>query len=295
MSAAPARGPGPSRGSGASATEWLFVGLGAVAFAPALLELAAVWSGTDYLTHGFLVPVVAAFLAAGRRDDWHALPAERDLKGLVCVAGALVATALGMLADVPSWVGIGVVLAAVGAVWTLRGLAGVRVMGFPLFFLVFMIPPPPSWIGPVILSLQLQVSVAAVAILRLAGFAILRDGNVLVLPSGGSLFVDEACSGITSVVTLVPLGLLLAWTTERTAARRAVLIACIVPAAMLGNLARVTATVFVASRYGVEVATSGFLHDWSGVFTYVLACGLLLGVSALQRAWLDRRPSGETG
>ncbi len=279
----------PARGSALSVTEWLVVALGAAAFAPALLELATVWSATDYLTHCFMVPVVAAFLAVGRRDAWAALAPGRDLRGLLWVVGALGLTGFGLLIDEPAVIGVGVVAAVIGAVWTLRGRAGVRVMGFPLFFLVFMIPPPESWIGPVILNLQLQVSIAAVTILRWLGFAILRDGNVLVLPSGGSLFVDEACSGITSVVTLVPLGLLLAWTTERTAARRAVLIACVVPAAMLGNLVRVTATVFVASQHGVDVATSGFLHEWSGIFTYVLACGVLLGVAGAQRWLLDER------
>ncbi len=284
MSAAPAGRTGPTPG------EWLFVTLGVVAFGPALLELASVWRATDYLSHGFMVPVVAGFLAVGRRGAWQQLAPQRDLKGLALVALALAIATLGLLADVPSWVGLAVVGAAVGVVWTLRGRAGVRVMAFPLAFLVFMVPPPVSWIGPLILRLQLWVSVAAVEILRVAGFAILRDGNVLVLPSGGSLFVDEACSGITSVVTLVPLGVLLAWTTERTPGRRAVLLACILPAAMFGNLVRVTATVWIASMHGVEVATSGLLHEWSGIFTYVLACALLLGVSMLQGRLLGKPP-----
>jgi hypothetical protein len=34
---------------------------------------------------------------------------------------------------------------------------------------------------------------------------------------------------------------------------------------------------------GVEVATSGFLHDWAGILTYVFACGLLLVVGAVMR------------
>ena len=54
----------PARGSALSMTEWLFVAIGAAAFAPALLELVTVWRETDYLTHCFMVPVIAAFLAA---------------------------------------------------------------------------------------------------------------------------------------------------------------------------------------------------------------------------------------
>lgn len=280
MSAAPVRSARPSR------SEWLLLAVVGLAFAPSLLELATVWRGTDYLTHGFLVPVVAGFMAASRRDAWQALVPGRSIAGLATLVAGLGLASLGLLAGVATLTGLGVVVGVAGVVWGLRGAAAVRVMAFPIAFLLFMVPPPPSWIDPLILQLQLEVSVAAVAVLRLAGFAILRDGNVIVLPGGESLFVDEACSGITSVVTLVPLGVLLAFGTERTAARRAVLIACIVPAAMLGNLVRVTVTVWAASRVGVAAATSGFVHDWAGVLTYAGACGVLLLVAAgMRRFW----------
>ena len=257
------------------------LGIGVLAFTPAMLELASVWSSVDYLSHGFLIPVVAGFVAAARRREWAALDPERDVRGLLLIAAGLLVSSLGLLAGHPSIVGAGVVGAAFGVALALRGSAGVELMRFPLSYLVFMIPPPPSWIQPVIVQLQLQVSAGAVAILRLGGMAILREGNVIVLPGGASLFVDEACSGITSVVTLIPLGILLAWTTEKTRPRRLFLIAWIVPAAMLGNLVRVTLTVWGAASHGVDLATSTFLHNWAGVGTYLLACGLLLGMSAL--------------
>jgi len=58
---------------------------------------------------------------------------------------------------------------------------------------------------------------------------------------------------------------------------------------MLGNLLRVTGTVWAASRVGAEAATSGLLHEWAGIGTYVVACVVLLGVSALMRRL---RPAG---
>ena len=69
--------------------EWALLVLGALAFAPALLDLASVWSSVDYLSHGFLIPVVAAFVAAGRRDEWAGLASGRDGRGLALVALAL--------------------------------------------------------------------------------------------------------------------------------------------------------------------------------------------------------------
>ena len=71
-----------------------------------------------------------------------------------------------------------------------------KVLRFPLSYLVFMIPLPIGWVTPVIVKLQLWVSSAAVVLLQKWGISIFREGNVLTLPGDVSLFVAEACSGV---------------------------------------------------------------------------------------------------
>ncbi len=145
---------------------------------------------------------------------------------------------------------------------------------------------PAAWLTPIIVRLQLWVSIVGVGLLRGVGLPILREGNVIQLPGGDTLFVAEACSGITSLVTLLPLGVFIAYFTEHTPSRRAALIIAVVPIAMLGNLLRVVGTVIASWKYGVGVATQGPIHDWSGVISYVLACLALLGLGSLmRRAW----------
>jgi exosortase len=112
---------------------------------------------------------------------------------------------------------------------------------------------------------------------------VVRSGNVIELPAGDSLFVAEACSGITSLVTLTPLAIVLAYFTENTLARRLTIVFAVVPAAMLGNLLRVIVTVLAAERYGAEAATGNWLHESAGLFTFVLACLALIGLGALMR------------
>ena len=48
------------------ALEWLVVALLGLAFVPAALALAGVWSKTDYYAHGFFVPMVSLWLVARR-------------------------------------------------------------------------------------------------------------------------------------------------------------------------------------------------------------------------------------
>jgi exosortase len=146
-----------------------------------------------------------------------------------------------------------------------------------------MVPVPPTWIAPLIVKLQLFVSDASVRLLRAAGVAVAREGNVLVLPEGGSLFVAEACSGVTSVITLAPLGVLLAYLTLRRPALRLALVAAVIPLAMAGNLARVVATVLAALRVGTQQATEGPPHQALGLLTYAVAVGLMLGAGAALR------------
>jgi exosortase len=111
--------------------------------------------------------------------------------------------------------------------------------------------------------------------------SVVRQGNVLLLGSGESLFVEEACSGITSIVTLLPLAVVLARFTLDPGWRRAALVALVVPIAMLGNLVRVIATVAAAGRWGAARATEGSLHESAGIITFAGACLLLIAIGVV--------------
>jgi exosortase len=257
----------------------------AVAFAPALASMAEVWDRVEHYSHGYLVPVVALWSAFRCRPRLVDLPRARDARGLIALLASLAAYGLGLAAGQVSLQGLALVGAVAGALLFLRGSAWLRALVFPVVFLAFMIPLPEAWLQPAIVQLQLFVSAAAVALLQGAGVAVARNGNVIELPGGESLFVAEACSGITSVVTLMPLGVFLAWATERSFPRRAAIVASVVPLAMLGNLLRVAITVVAAGAVGVERATGSWLHESAGLLTYVLGCVALLGVGALLR-WI---------
>lgn len=272
--------------------EWALALLLAAAFAPALFALAGVWSAVDYQSHGFLVPVVSLWVALRERYAWRRLATRPDPRGLALLAAALLAYLVGIgIASVPLQ-GLALVAALAGAVLYARGPAWLRRLGFPIGFLIFMVPVPPTWIAPFIVRLQIFVSDASVRILHALGLSITREGNVLGLPGGESLFVAEACSGVTSVITLAPLAVLLAYLSLRSRAARFALVLSVVPLAMAGNLARVLATVFASLRFGARAATEGPPHELLGLLTYAVAVGLMLGVgAALRRSEAPARPA----
>ena len=285
---------GESEASGAwrgtpSVPPWALLALLGVVFAPALVALASVWETVDYYSHGYLIPVVAAWAAWRDREALTELPAAPDRRGLAFILAALAVYGVGLLAGLVEVQGVALVAAVAGAVLLLRGAQWLRALRFPIAFLLFMVPVPDAWIGPVILQLRLFVTTVAAAILQSVGLLVAREGNVLTLPGGEALFVADACSGVTSLVTLAPLAVLLAYYSERTLGRRLLLVSSVVPIALAGNLLRVIVTVVAAHFVGVGVATESVLHDSAGLLTYVLGCLALVGVGGLLRRLAPER------
>ncbi len=250
----------------------------AAVYLPALRALSEIWFSVDYYSHGVLVPLVALWSALHNPILRRAPREPRDGRGLALVLAALALYAAGLGLGSPSLQGGALVLTVAGGVLQRWGPAGLRALAFPVGFLAFMLPVPDAWLTPLIVQLQLWVSSAATALLHATGFEVAREGNVLRLPDGASLFVAEACSGITSIVTLTPLAVVLAALTERHLVRRLLIVASVVPLAMLGNLVRVIGTVLASSAFGVERATEGPIHDLAGVASFALSCLMLIGV-----------------
>ncbi len=264
------------------AAEWLLAAALLAAFLPALIALVGVWVSVDYYSHGFLVPLVA-YWAAVRGGARFSILAGRERRAIALAIAVLLAYALGLATGSVSLQGLSFVAAVANGAFYLGGAPGVRALAFPLAFLVFMVPLPPQWLMPLILDLQLLVSSAAVGLLGWLGSGVAQSGNVIQLPAGDALFVAEACSGITSLVTLTPLAIVLAHFTERTLARRTAIVLAVFPAALLANLLRVVVTVWVAERYGAEAATGNWLHESAGLITFAIACLALIALGSLMR------------
>lgn len=253
------------------------------AVAPALHVLSYIWSNSDYMGYGYLVPASSAGLWwVRRREIAGALRAgSPPADGALWVLAAVLFESLGLLADVGSVAGLGVPLVLGATAYAVGGAQFARALALPIGFLVFMVPPPGFLVDPLLASLKAFVTLVAVAVLQLAGFLVAAEGNRIFVP-GHELFVANACAGLNSIVTLLPLGVVVATFLVRGTWRRAAVLASVVPLAMLGNVIRVVATAVLVTRFGVEYAEGG-LHESFGVATFLLGTGALLGVARLVR------------
>ncbi len=278
--------PGEAPSSSISRFEIVLIVILVAVWIPGLLQLADVWRNVEYATHGFLIPVVALWAATAHRAELAALPKRPGRGGLLLVGLVALFYVAALAFGNPTLLGLVTVACVAVTVFALRGAATVETLRFSLGYLLFMVPLPAAVVTPVIVSLQLFVSSLGVELLQRGGVAIYREGNVLWLPGDFLLFVAEACSGITSLITLLPIGVFIAYFTEVRLWRRLVLVAAVIPIALLGNLLRVIVTVWVSIHVSVEFATTGPLHEWAGVATYVIGCLALLGVGALMRRFV---------
>jgi len=266
-----------------------------VVWVPGILQLSEVWHTVEYASHGFLVPFVALWAATSHRQELGRLGSRPWPGGLVLIGFVTVCYLAALVLRNPTLLGLVAVATAVATVLALRGIAWVSTLRFSLGYLLFMVPLPVAWVTPIIVKLQLLVSSVGVEILQTGGIAIYREGNVLTLPGGESLFVAEACSGITSLITLLPIGVFIAYFTESILWRRLALVAAVVPIALAGNLLRVILTVLLSINVSIDFATEGPLHEWAGVATYVIGCICLLAVGAFMRRFLPEAEPGLSG
>jgi exosortase len=143
-----------------------------------------------------------------------------------------------------------------------------------LFLLLFMIRIPAIVYTQITFPLQLLASSLAELTLGILGIPVLREGNVLELPSQ-KLSVVEACSGIRSLLSLSFVSLVYGYFFEKKTGLRVVLFLATVPIAIAANALRVTVT-GVLSEYKREWAEGAF-HAAEGWVIFMIALVLLVG------------------
>ncbi len=161
----------------------------------------------------------------------------------------------------------------------LLGMIYFNAFFFPIAFLIFMIPIPSIFLEKITFPLQLFVSQTSQQVLGVIGVPMLREGNIIIL-SNARLEVAEACSGIRSLMSLLALGAIVAYFTQKNRLKQAIIILSCIPLAIIVNVMRVVGTVILTERYGSSAA-EGLSHSFGGLITFSVALILLLLIGAL--------------
>ncbi|MGJ3628673.1 exosortase V [Sphingomonas sp. MMS24-JH45] len=209
----------------------------------------------------------------------------------VALLPALALYVFGRAYDFLSLEAAGLWGAFVALVYLVAGGAALRRRLFPLVYLGFVIPPPGWVIDRITAPLQTFVSAAAVHLLQPLGYPIAHDGVVLT-EWQYQLLVEDACAGMNSLTGLVAIGLFYVYLLHRASWRySALMVALIVPIAILVNVARVVALILLTWHAG-DAAAQGFLHVTTGLVLFMVAIGLMFLADTGLQALVRRRGQG---
>ncbi len=172
----------------------------------------------------------------------------------------------------------------------LHSLMGVRTLlriWFPVLYLGFCVPPPMWILDTITAPLKEFVSYAATSLLELFDLPINREG-VTIFVGQYQLLVEDACSGMNSLVGLVAISLLYIYLLRGSRPAQAmILTAFVIPIAVAANILRIITLILLTHFYGDAVA-QGFLHFTAGIFLFGVALILVFATERLISAVMDR-------
>jgi exosortase B len=283
---------------------WVWPGVIAVAivcaYIPTLIKLGQGPWQTEQEGHGPLIIAAALWLlweCRGRLKKAEISPAP--LAGWTILLSGLFLMFLARTQDFLPIEAFSEIPVIVGCVLLLAGWGTLRILAFPIGFLIFSVPVPDTIMVAATVPLKILISNAVTESLYALDYPIAQNG-VMIMIGTYELLVRDACSGMNSIFALSAIGLFYVYVFRSNSRLRGLaLLAMIIPITILANFIRVIALVLIAYYGGVELI-DGPLHDLTGIALFVVAVilvfltdGLLgLFISLLRgfRGWAIANP-----
>jgi exosortase B len=264
------------------ASALLLLGFAAL-YLPTYVGLAQrVWP-SDEQGHGPIILAIGLWLIYGQRHALAALPVRPDkVFGWGFLLGGVLMYTLGRTQGMLVLEVFSQHLVVIGLLLLFLGRRALRLLWFPLFFLLFVVPLPSSLVATVTAPLKAAVSAVAAKLLYSLGYPVARSG-VMLSVGHYQLLVADACAGLNSMFTLEALGLLYMNLMRYTSVARNVTLALlIIPISFVANVIRVLILVLVTYHFG-DAAGKGFIHGFAGMVLFVVGLVLILLTDKLLR------------
>jgi exosortase len=252
---------------------------------PTYGDLVSAWILEPDWSHGPLIPLFSIYLVYAKWDQIRRCAVRYAWVGL----GILIAGLLLYLWGLSGYLlfayarPMAMMITLLGVIVLLCGLPAMRYLWLPWLYLFFAIPLPSRLYVALTDPLRRMAATVAATLLdalSVESFHVERIGSNLEYSYHGAtgvIGVADACSGMRSTVTLVAIGVAVAFMSERPTWQRIILVLACVPIATFCNFIRVTVTcwlhVFVDPKYA-----TGNYHMMLGLAVIGLAFGIFSGL-----------------
>jgi exosortase len=248
-------------------------------YAPNFRELAQRWAQDPDYSHGYLVIPVALAILWRRHATATAARSAPSWWGWLVVIAAL--TARVILYEMgKNWLETFTMLPVIAGLVIALGGWSLLARAWPaIAYLGFMFPMPPGLNTLLSHPLQRLATRGSCALLRLTGLWVIAEGNVIDM-GDSRLEVATACNGLSMLMCLAATVAAMVLLVSMPRWRRFLLLASIIPIALLSNILRITATGWCYYLLGAGKGAD-FAHDaagWLMMPTALLLVGLELAL-----------------
>lgn len=251
------------------------------AYAKAFGTLAWAWWDNTVYSHGFLVPLISAYLVYAGKNSLKGITASPSyLSGLGVFLSGIAMLIAGEAAGVMVVQELSIVVTLAGAIALVFGMNLLRLMWLPVAYLLFMLRFWELITAHLHYPFQNLSASLGAKILSLVGIPAYRNGIFIELPNI-TLEVAEVCSGVNYLISVLAIGIPLACLTLKSMPKRLLLVFGGLIIAGLANALRV-ALIGVLARYNVSEALHGPGHVLQAMFVAVIGfIALFIGAWAL--------------
>ncbi|MFZ4776445.1 MAG: exosortase U [Terrimicrobiaceae bacterium] len=259
-------------------SRWCLV-LVAFGFAPlGILFFSDLWHQPEYQFFPYAIAAAVFFARTRIREIPRPLESGHPALTVALVAASFAGLSLGLAIWSP-WLGaVSALVAALAWAWWRGGYPMLKAMTPTFVMLAVIVPPPLGMDVQFGIFLRTVATTLSSRTLQLLGVTHSVEGHVIALP-GQRLLVEEACSGINSLMFITAFALFyLVWRRRQIWA-----FFVIVPAALamvvLGNVVRISLGAWLRYHGGLDILT-GWKHEWLSI---ILVVSYIASVIILER------------
>jgi len=258
-----------------------------VLYLPVMGLLVSSWLASNVHSYGFLVPFISLYLVWIKRKTLQQLQVKPStLWGILIMLFAGLILVLGKAGGLGILQQLSLTVMIIGLILLLLGKTYLKELSFPVAYLFLMIPFLEDVLAPLHWPFQLLTAKQGVALLELMGFPALVEQQFIFLPHI-TLEVARVCSGINSLISIIAIGLPLAYLILRTWWGRVTLLLVGLVIGVMSNWLRVV--LIAVWTYSGNFAMHGPFHIFQGMFAaWVGYAALFAGAWVLSR--LEKNP-----
>jgi exosortase len=236
---------------------------------------------------GSFIPFLVIGLLWWKRKELLALPLKTWPLALLIVGLGLVLHITGYVIQEPRLSIVALFTGIFGLMGLAWGAAWLRHSFFPFFLFIFSVPLS-SISEPITFPLRLLVSTLVEWVAHnILGIGVLRMGTQLFDPLGTYQYdVAAACSGIRSLTAIFMFATVCAFVMLRSPWKRLLMMALVIPLAILGNLLRMLLIIIAAVMGGQE--WGNYVHE-STLISLVPYLPAFVGLLFIGW-WLEEKP-----